>query len=518
MANRLKMAMVNAILTLKEHGWSIRRISRELGVDRETVKRHVSSSPKPASNPPIGLGMISKPATNPPTGSGTGSDPSSEHPPGPVSKCEPYRDIIANKIEQGLSRTRILQDLRLEHGYGGGYDSVKRFVRRLGSVEQPLPVRRLECRPGQEAQVDFGTGAPVIDPDGRRHRSHVFRITLSSSRSSYSESVSRQTTDDFIHCLENAFHHFGGVPETLVIDNLKAAVSKADWYDPEVNPKLQSFCKHYGTVILPTKPYTPRHKGKIERGIAYVQDNALKAKTFSSTAEQNAYLLWWETHIADTRIHGTTRKQVGKVFTEIEKPALLPLPLERFPMFTEAKRSVHRDGHIEVRHAYYSVPPEYVGREVWARWDGHLVRIYDSRMKQLTVHVQGPPGTFHTLPEHIHTKKISSVERGAAWLLQRAELIGPSASAWSQAMLKARGIQGIRVLVGLMSLAARHPAELIDQACQTALTHGAYRLRTIRELIKCGGGKEQKEFEFIDEHPIIRNMSDYGDIVRSAIR
>jgi hypothetical protein len=139
-------------------------------------------------------------------------------------------------------------------------------------------------------------------------------------------------------------------------------------------------------------------------------------------------------------------------------------------------------------------------------------------MKQLTVHVQGPPGTFHTLPEHIHTKKISSVERGAAWLLQRAELIGPSASAWSQAMLKARGIQGIRVLVGLMSLAARHPAELIDQACQTALTHGAYRLRTIRELIKCGGGKEQKEFEFIDEHPIIRNMSDYGDIVRSAIR
>ena len=496
----------------------MRRIARELGVDRETVKRHVVSSSKPATNPPTGSDDDSNTATNPPTGSGTGSDPPSEHPPGPESNCEPYRDIVQSKIDQCLSRTRIFQDLILDHGYGGSYDSVKRFVRRLSGPEQPLPVRRMECQPGQEAQVDFGTGAPVIGSDGTRRRSHVFRITLSNSRSSYSESVSRQTSDDFIMCLENAFYHFGGVPQTLVIDNLKAAVSKADWYDPEINPKLQSFCQHYGTVILPTKPYTPRHKGKIERGIAYVKDNALKAKTFSSIVEQNAYLLWWESHVADTRIHGTTRKQVGKIFAEIEKPALLPLPLERFSMFTEAKRSVHRDGHIEIKHAYYSVPPEYVGREVWARWDGHVVRIYNSRMEQLALHVQGSPGTFHTLSEHIHTKKISSVERGAAWLLQQAELIGPSASAWSKAMLKARGIQGIRVLVGLMSLVARHPAEEIDQACRIALTHGAYRLRTIRELIKNGGGKQQKEFEFIDEHPIIRNMSDYGDIVRSALR
>jgi len=275
----------------------------------------------------------------------------------------------------------------------------------------------MECAPGDEAQIDFGKGAPVIDSDGRHQRCHVMRIALSHSRKGYSETVFRQTTDDFIRCLENAFWHFGGVSRTLIIDNLKAAVSKADWYDPDLNPKIQSFCQHYGTVILPTKPYTPRHKGKIEKGIEYVQNNALRGKRFSSIAEQNAYLLHWETNVADKRIHGTTRKQVGKVFEEVEKPALLPLPVNRFPSFHEAKRSVHRDGHIEVKKAYYSVAPEYVGRQVWARWDGHLVRIYNSRMEQLVVHVQGPPGTFHTLAEHIHSEKISSVERGATWLL-----------------------------------------------------------------------------------------------------
>ena len=115
-------------------------------------------------------------------------------------------------------------------------------------------------------------------PDGRRRRPWVFRVVLSHSRKAYSEAVWRQTTEAFLQCLENAFHHFGGVPRRLVLDNLKAAVAQADWYDPEVHPKLQSFAAHYGTAFLPTKPYTPRHKGKIERGIGYAKNNALKGR------------------------------------------------------------------------------------------------------------------------------------------------------------------------------------------------------------------------------------------------
>ena len=513
MANQLKMDMVNAILTLKQRGWSQRRIARELGINRETVARHVNlpdAGPKPATNAPTGS-ESSKPAKAP-----TGSVDEEIQKSGPENQCEPFRKVIQAKLQSGLSRQRIYQDLRDEHGFEGSYYSVRRFVRRLGQ-DRPIPFRRMECMAGEQAQVDFGTAAPIVRLDGTRKRPHVFRIVLSFSRKAYSEVVYRQTTDNFIRCLENAFWHFGGVSRTLVIDNLKAAVKNADWYDPDIHPKIQSFCEHYSTVILPTKPYTPRHKGKIERGIGYVKDNALKGRTFSSLQEQNQHLLNWETRIADTRIHGTTRKQVGKLFREEEKSSLLSLPAGRFPCFVESKRSVHRDGHIEVQKSYYSVPPEYTGREVWARWDGHLVRIFNCRMEQIIVHVQVEPGKFQTLQEHIHPQKRSRIEKGTVWLLRKASLIGINADKWAQAMLESRGIPGIRVLVGLLNLVNKHDSDSIDKACEIALTHNAFRLKTIRALIQRGGCKQQ-ELEFIDEHPIIRSMSDYEAIVKKSIR
>ena len=90
--------------------------------------------------------------------------------------------------------------------------------------------------------------------DGKRKRPHLFRVVLSHSRKGYSEVVWRQTTENFIRCLENGYRHFGGVPKNTVIDNLRAAVTRADWYDPEINPKVAEFCRHYGTVMMPTRP------------------------------------------------------------------------------------------------------------------------------------------------------------------------------------------------------------------------------------------------------------------------
>jgi len=181
-------------------------------------------------------------------------------PPGSTSRCVGYHEAIVSMLEQEFSAQRMYQDLVADHNFDGSYCSVKRYVNKLRQVHV-LPFRRMECSPGMEAQVDFGAAAPIIMPNGKRKRSHAFRIVLSCSRKAYSESVFHQTTEAFLRCLENAFRHFGGVPQTLVIDNLRAAVSKADWYDPEIVPKLQSFCLHYGTAILPNKPYMPRHKG-----------------------------------------------------------------------------------------------------------------------------------------------------------------------------------------------------------------------------------------------------------------
>ena len=159
-------------------------------------------------------------------------------------------------------------------------------------------------------------------------------------------------------------------------------------------------------MILPTRAYTPRHKGKVERGVDYVQENALKGKRFASLQAQNEYLLEWETQVADTRIHGTTRQQVQKAFAERECQALLPVPPERFAFFHEGQRTVNRDGHVEVDKAYYSVPPEYLSRRVWVRWDGRLVRVFNARMEQIAVHAQHEPGRFSTDVKHIASRKV----------------------------------------------------------------------------------------------------------------
>ena len=499
MANHLKVAKVLSIKQLHEQGWSQRRIARELDISRDAVARHLREQANQAKAP-------------------TGSEPSPEAskpakaPIGSRSCCGPFHELIVAKLEQGLTAQRIYQDLVEDHGFEQKYHSVRRYVAKLNRAS-PLPFRRIEVAPGEEAQIDFGTGAPVIDHEGRRRKTHVMRVVLSHSRKAYSEVVFRQTTDNVIQVLENAFMHFGGVPKTIVPDNLKAAVIKADWYDPELNPKLQSFCEHYGTVLLPTKPRTPRHKGKVERGVDYVQNNALKGRTFETIELQNDHLLQWETNVADTRLHGTTKQQVSTMFEQHEHAALLPLPPDRFPCFQEAKRVVSRDGHITVNKSYYSLPPEYVGREVWVRFDSHLVRVYTESMKPICTHATAAQGKFSTLSEHIASEKISIIEHGADWLLQKVRIIGPQTHAWAQGLVATRGVQSVRVMQGLLSLSRKHSSDAIEQACGIAHSYGEYRLASIRKLID-RAAPQQEAFEFLDDHPIIRNLSDYGDIVR----
>jgi transposase len=548
MANILKMAKIQSIQQLHAAGWSQRRIASELEIDRGTVARYLQPpppDPKPAILPagsdgpnaatfsPLpaltaaasdGSECADFPAAPIPAISPTGSEGEilvtapgsmSTSRRGRPGQCEPYAALIHAKLDQGLTAQRIWQDLAAEHGFAGSYDSVKRYVRRLGA-RTPLPFRRMECAPGEEAQVDFGTGAPVINPDGKRRKTNVFRIVLSHSRKAYSEATFTQTTEDFFRCLENAFAHFGGVPRTLVIDNLKAAVAHPDWFDPELTPKVQSFCRHYGTVILPTKPYMPRHKGKIESGVKYVKNNALKARQFASLEEQNRCLADWERSVADTRVHGTTKRQVKLIFEQAERAALLPLPLERFACFHEGKRKVNRDGHVEVAKAYYSAPPEYLGREVWVRWDARLVRIFNHRFEQIAVHTRHEQGRFSTHAQHIAKEKISGLERGAAYLLNKISVVGPFTRQWSQAVVNARGIEGTRVLQGLLSLTKKHPCEALEKACEIALSHGCWRLRAVRRLLGREAAK-QEPLPFLQEHPIIRPLADYSDIVTRAI-
>lgn len=497
MSNILKESMKNTIIKLGELDWSGRRISRELGVHRNTVKKYLSADDSKCTISTAGESEECESECTIPTAGKSGRR----------NICEKYDEIIRAKLRDGLTGQRIYQDLCDESGFDGSYEAVKRYVRKLRRAAD-APFRRMEKCPGEECQVDYGTGAWVTGVDGKRRRPHLFRMTLSYSRKAYSEVSFSQSTDNFIRAMENGFRFFGGVPDTVTIDNLKAGVIRSDFYDPDLNPKLRDFAEHYGTCIMPTRVYTPRHKGKVERSVGYAQDNALKKREFSSLDEQNAFLREWETGVADQRIHGTVRRQVRAMFEE-EKPHLRALPPDLFPSFSEQKRKVHRDGHVEVDKAYYSVPPEYIRREVWVRFDGRTVRVFNMAMEQITVHAKKKPGSYSTRQEHIPSEKISNPERGNEWMLRKAEKIGSGAAAWSRAMLRRRGIPGTRVLNGLLSLTRNHRNDAIEKGCRRALKAGAFTMKELKGHIAAAAESEQMEFEFTDSHPLIRDVGSY---------
>lgn len=516
MANQIDMVANEAILQLHGQGVSNRRIAKLLELNRETVARYIRirEGAKPAGVPTgIGDGCGSKPATLP-AGINCEADPEPAGVPAGISTslCAPHHDQILRAVEAGLTAQRIFQDLRADHGFAGAYDTVKRYVRRLTAGAERA-VARMECGPGEEAQVDFGLGAPILDADGHRRRSWVFRIVLSHSRKGYSEAVLRQDAETFIRCIENAFLWFGGVVKMLVLDNLRAAVSRADWYEPELSPKFAAFCRHYGTIAMPTRPRHPEHKGKIERGIGYVKGNALKGRVFESLSAENMYLRSWEQNVADKRMHGTTRRHVGLCFEQNERHALLPLPAMLFPSYEEGRRTVHRDGCIEVKHAYYRVPDEYVGREVWVRWDGRTVRVLNQRMEQIAIHALLEPGRFS--PHGPGRTSGASVAETADYWCRRAGQIGPHAGEWAMRVHAERGPEAIRVLMGLWHLGRHVGKPALEKVCRQALANGTpLRLRDLRRLLE--DRPEPVQLTFFDRHPLIRDMGEYGSLVSAS--
>jgi transposase len=479
-----------AITGLLKQGWSQRRISRELGYHRSTVRSYARELAK---------------CTTPLTGSEEKEGSKcTTLPTGTRSYCETYRQNIESWVDAGLSATRIYRQLKESHGFSGAYDSVRRFVYKLRKSD-PKRVWRMECEPAQEAQIDYGTVRALENDKGHLCKVHIFRITLSHSRKSYTEAVRHQTTESFIRSLENAFRHFGGVPRRLCMDNLKAAVQKADWFDPQINPKLRSFAQHYGAVIMPTRPYSPEHKGKIESGIKYVKNDVFKGARFKSLTQINESLEVWEAKVADLRIHGTTKLQVHKHFIENEKSALIPLPAGLFPSFSEGLRSVHRDSYVEVAKSYYHVPEEYARQQVVVRWDEALVHIYDRKMKDLAVHRRLQPGQYSEVLGVGGCR--NSVKESVLYYRKRVAQLGEGCAAWADLLIAQCPDTSIRMMQGLLSIKNCTPIQM-SEACRKAALHGQYRLADIRNWIS--NPQEQEVFCFLEEHELIRDLKSYS--------
>jgi len=250
-------------------------------------------------------------------------------------------------------------------------------------VRSPEACAVILTKAGEETQVDYGTGPMVRDPQsGKYRRTRLFVLTLGFSRKSVRLLVFRSSAQTWAQLHERAFRRLGGTTRVVVLDNLREGVLSPDIYDPSLNPLYRDVLAHYGAVAMPCRIQDPDRKGKVESGVGHAQKTPLKGLRFESLEEAQAHLDRWEERWADTRIHGTTKRQVAAMFAE-EKPALQPLPLEPFRYYHYGERTVHLNGCVEVEAAYYSAPPGWISRRVAVQWDGQHVRLLHPKTGQL---------------------------------------------------------------------------------------------------------------------------------------
>jgi transposase len=405
----------------------------------------------------------------------------------------------------------IHQDLVEHRGFDGSYDAIKRFVRSIAPRTEPFVVCRYESPMGEEAQVDYGEGAPTRHPQsGNYLKPRLFVMTLGASRKSFEKVIWKSSQEAWCQLHEDAFAHFGGAVKLVRLDGLKEGAIKPDIYDPELNPLYADVMAYYGVIAVPCRPYTPRLKGKVERTIDYVQDSALKGRRFECIEDQNVFLQHWDERVASTRIHGTTKRQVRKAFEE-ERPLLLPLPPRRFEYYKVLERRVHFDGHIEVAGAYYSVPTRYVGTTVVVHQGQIWLRILDLTSRQcVREHEIAPKGSRRTADED-RPKQTPPKVLG---LVARAALIGPASGAFARALEAEQGALCMRTLFGLLDLAYRYGNEAVERACTLAATARTLRFRFLRTYLAA----HAKPKPLAERHKIIPGIETYSKHFKELTR
>jgi transposase len=424
-----------------------------------------------------------------------------------ASACEPYFDFIELSLSKGRNAKAIYQDLVDDYGFQGRYQSVKRFVRQLRSRPGTPACAVIVTPPGEEAQVDYGSGPMVRDPQsGRYRRTRMFVLTLGYSRKAVRLLTFESSARTWAELHEQAFRRLGGSTHTVVLDNLGEGVLKPDIYDPALNPLYRDMLAHYEAVALPCRVADPDRKGKVERSVGHAKNTPLKGLRFESLSAAQSYLDRWEQHWADTRIHGTTKRQVAAMFSE-EKPALTPLPLEPFRMYQFGERRVNLDGCVEVDAAYYSAPPGWIGRGVKVQWDDRTVRVLDPRTGQLLrEHMRQKRGEYRIPDEDRPVKTPATTQH----LLVRCAKVGSHTGSLAAQMYQRDGVVSIRRIQGLLSLARKHGAALTDDSCAAALEIGlpANPYRFVRRWLE---RRPQLTLRQVD--PIIRQLTLYRDFI-----
>jgi transposase len=529
MANVLDDDKKQQVLALGRLGWSLRKIQSATGVRRETASAYLRAAgiairaPRqvgPPSKAASGQGVstdsdVAKAAS----GQGVSTDSDTPRAPWPppgrspaASSCEPYRELIEQAVGRGRNAVAIYQDLVSEYGFKAKYASVKRFVGRLRSKAVPEARAVILTAPGEEAQVDYGEGPMVRHPQtGKYRRTRLFVFTLGFSRKSVRLISFQSSSQIWAELHERAFRRLGGAPRVVVLDNLREGVIKADVYDPTLNPVFVDVLRHYGATALPCRVRDPDRKGKVESGVGHAQKTPLQGMRFETIEESQAYLDRWEANWADTRIHGTTKRQVAAMFAE-ERPSLLPLPLEPFRYYRFGERTVRLDGHVEVDGAYYCAPPGRIAEMLPVQWDDQHVRLMDPHTKQLLREYRRQDrGRYRTPPEYLPTQ----TPRTTIDLLAKATNAGKSIGALCAAIHRDHGEIGVKGIQGVRALIRRHGVIAVEDACATALEMGVVNYRFVRRYVE-RHPKPPLALRQID--PLIRELTHYRDHINRMTR
>jgi len=531
MGNVLEKSKREQVIALGRLGWSLRRIEEATGVRRETAGGYLrlagialrrpggwghGSPAKPAIEVTTGFlgakpALNSKPAIEVTTGFLLAKTPSEPTDKRSGSGSEAYRELIELELSRGRNATGIFQDLVDTHGFTGGYQSVKRFVRKLRGTVSPEARVIIETRLGEECQVDYGTGPMVRDPDsGKYRRTRLFVLTMGSSRKCVRLLAFRSSARVWAELHEKAFRRLGGSPRIVVLDNLREGVLSPDFYDPGLNPLYRDVLAHYGVTALPCKVRDQDRKGKVESGVAHAQKTPLKGKKFESLDEAQAYLDHWEEHWADKRIHGRTKRQVAAMFAE-EKPFLQPLPLEPFRYYQYGERTVHLDGCVEVEAAYYGAPPGWIGRQVHVQWDSMFVRLLDPRTGELLrEHLSGKRGG-HRIRDADRPRR---TPLKLLQLLARAHKAGPNIGALCDAIHARQGELGMRRIQGVFQLVKKYGSAATDDACAAALELRVAEYRFVRRYLE---RRPQAPLSLRQVDPLIRELTEYRDLIQQRI-
>ena len=407
-------------------------------------------------------------------------------PPQQTSTVAPYREEIVAYRARGMEVAAIRARLEEVHGHPVSYSAVWRFVHRL-TPAAPETFVRVEVTPGSEAQVDFGYGGRTIDPaTGALRPTWAFVMVLSWSRHLHAELVFDQRVETWLLCHRHAFQFFSGVPERVVLDNLKAAILHASVHDPTVQRAYRECAAHYGFRIDPNPPRSPHLKGKVEQGgVHFGGRNFLAGRDPEPIDELNRKLRQGTLTVAGERVHGTTKEQPLLRFRQVEQAALRPLPPAPYDLAVWKQARLHRDCHLVFDGSYYSAPYRLVGQMLWIRGGTRTVEVFTADHLLVATHDRATrPGERTTILAHLPPHKVPGLVANRDTCRAQAACIGPATAAVVERLLAHAPEDRLRTAQRVARLGTTVGAERLERACGRALHFDTPEYLTIKRILR----------------------------------